>query len=83
MQNTVHNLDCMLFLKAQSDKAFDLAIVDPPYGINICKQGAEPWGGGLRSRHFGGSKNQKKKTTRNTVTFGFWGVLRADNLQKF
>lgn len=27
------NMDCMEFLKAQPDKSFDLACVDPPYGI--------------------------------------------------
>ena len=29
--------DCMEFLKEQKENAFDLAIVDPPYGINIDK----------------------------------------------
>lgn len=28
------NVDCMLYMKGLPDKAFDLAIVDPPYGIN-------------------------------------------------
>lgn len=32
MTNIVHNMDCMEFLRAQADKSFDLAIVDPPYG---------------------------------------------------
>lgn len=27
------NIDCMEYMKGLSDKAFDLAIVDPPYGI--------------------------------------------------
>lgn len=27
------NMDCMEYMKAQPDNAFDLAIVDPPYGI--------------------------------------------------
>lgn len=27
------NIDCMEYMKKQPDKAFDLAIVDPPYGI--------------------------------------------------
>lgn len=31
---TVHNCDCMELLKATPDKFYDLAIVDPPYGIN-------------------------------------------------
>lgn len=28
---TLYNMDCMEFLRAQPDKSFDLAIVDPPY----------------------------------------------------
>jgi len=30
---TIHNCDCMELLKATPDKFYDLAIVDPPYGI--------------------------------------------------
>jgi site-specific DNA-methyltransferase (adenine-specific) len=30
---TLHNCDCMELLKATPDKFYDLAIVDPPYGI--------------------------------------------------
>jgi len=29
-----HNIDCMDFMRGQPNQAFDLAIVDPPYGIN-------------------------------------------------
>ncbi len=29
----LHNIDCLLFMKQCEDKQFDLAIVDPPYGI--------------------------------------------------
>lgn len=29
----VHNIDCMEYMKTIPDKFFDLAIVDPPYGI--------------------------------------------------
>lgn len=32
--STVYNSDCMQLLKNYDDKYFDLAIVDPPYGIN-------------------------------------------------
>ena len=31
------NIDCLHYMKQCSDKQFDLAIVDPPYGINIHK----------------------------------------------
>lgn len=29
------NMDCMAYMKEQPDNSFDLAIVDPPYGIGI------------------------------------------------
>lgn len=29
------NMDCMEYMAGLPDKAFDLAIVDPPYGINV------------------------------------------------
>lgn len=29
------NMDCMEFMKDVPDKFYDLAIVDPPYGIGI------------------------------------------------
>jgi len=32
---TLLNIDCMEYMKDVPDKYFDLAIVDPPYGINI------------------------------------------------
>lgn len=31
---TIHNMDCMELLKALPDNAFELAICDPPYGID-------------------------------------------------
>ena len=33
--NELYNEDCMVAMKEMPDKYFDLAIVDPPYGINI------------------------------------------------
>ncbi len=35
MKNIVHLIDCMEFMATLPDKAYDLAIVDPPYGIKI------------------------------------------------
>lgn len=44
-RNTLYNLDCMEAMKDIPDKYFELAIVDPPYGIgrdgqkqNKCKK---------------------------------------------
>lgn len=33
--NEAYNMDCMEYMKSLPDKAFDLAVVDPPYGIKI------------------------------------------------
>jgi site-specific DNA-methyltransferase (adenine-specific) len=32
------NIDCMTYMAALQDKAFDLAICDPPYGLNMAKE---------------------------------------------
>lgn len=34
-ESNVFCMDCMEGLRAFPDKFFDLAVVDPPYGINI------------------------------------------------
>ena len=36
----LHNIDCMHYMRTQPDKAFDLAVVDPPYGIGNFTRGA-------------------------------------------
>lgn len=33
MISEVHNIDCMEYMKGLPDKFFDLAVVDPPYGL--------------------------------------------------
>ena len=38
----LYNEDCLQAMKAMQDKQFDLAIVDPPYGINWMKQIENP-----------------------------------------
>jgi len=35
MKSEVYNIDCMEYMKDVSEKYFDLAIVDPPYGIGV------------------------------------------------
>ena len=42
--NVAYNVDCMEYMKTLPDKAFDLAVVDPPYGD----------GNGGRAKRFGG-----------------------------
>ena len=36
------NVDCMEYMKTVPDKFFDLAIVDPPYGIGIAEWDSKP-----------------------------------------
>jgi len=38
----LHNVDCLPFMKQCEDNQFDLAIVDPPYGIDWMKQIENP-----------------------------------------
>jgi len=40
------NTDCMEYMATLEDDAFDLAIVDPPYGIDA----ANTFGGEMRKR---------------------------------
>ena len=44
--NIVHLIDCMEFMKGIPDKYYELAIIDPPYGIDINSSG--------RLGHYGG-----------------------------
>ncbi len=36
-KSETYNTDCLEAMRAMPDKAFDLAIVDPPYGISGLK----------------------------------------------
>ena len=38
----LHNVDCLPFMKQCEDKEFDLAIVDPEYGIGADKPSKKP-----------------------------------------
>lgn len=53
MISEVHNIDCMEFMKDLTDKFFDLAIVDPPYGL------------GKKLAHAGNGKNAQSKFTND------------------
>lgn len=59
-----YNMDCMQGMKEFPDKYFDLAIVDPPYGINV-GSAAMGIGGGCRAtqKQIGGAKPFGKRKT--------------------
>ena len=56
--NELHLIDCMDYMKTCKDNQFDLAIIDPPYGIGMVQSGLH---GGVR-------KNIYKKWKNETVT---------------
>lgn len=56
----VYNEDCMIGMSRYPDKYFDLAIVDPPYGIGIVSPG---------KRSLGHRKNVRKLTTYKPATW--------------
>lgn len=60
MKNIVYNMDCMKGMAQIPDKWFDLAIVDPPYGIGICAPG---------KRSLGHRKGQRKLTQYKSATW--------------
>jgi site-specific DNA-methyltransferase (adenine-specific) len=61
------NEDCMIMMARYPDRYFDLAIIDPPYGINIASAGkignCNPFGGKGTSggkKSFGGNHTRKQ-----------------------
>jgi len=65
MNNVVHNCDCMDIMKTKPDKFFDLAIVDPPYGIGAGK-GTEIY---LSNN---GKQDWKGKKKNDNTIYGNW-----------
>jgi len=66
--NVVYNMDCMEAMRQMPDNAFDLAVVDPPYGISITarhqfKDGKTPLIGG-GGRPFGGKKHTVERESK-------------------
>ena len=65
-KSEAYNMDCLEYMRTLPDNAFDLAVVDPPYGINI---GKSVGGGGSHSERkiIVGAKGatSPKSTTRS------------------
>jgi len=58
----IYNMDCMEYMGTCSDNAFDLAIVDPPYGLGEAGKRS-----GTRSSKSGAPKFWGTKNTRGTA----------------
>ena len=61
MRIELNNRDCLEAMREMTDKQFDLAIVDPPYGININSSG--------RLGHYGGKGKTWDKETPSEEYF--------------
>lgn len=57
MGSTVYLMDCIALMKEYPDKYFDLAVVDPPYGINADIKNST-------------NKKQSKKSASNSKNYG-------------
>lgn len=71
--NTFENKDCMSVLPFIPDEYFDLAIVDPPYGINIAKN-FDHYKGGTKSWKKHKNKDWDKTTPPKEY---FWELKRV------
>jgi site-specific DNA-methyltransferase (adenine-specific) len=61
----IYNQDCMEAMMEMSDNQFDLAIVDPPYGINAAKR--NDWGKKRTKKSAAKQSNYKSKNWDNNV----------------
>ena len=66
------NIDCMEYMAGLEDNAFELAIVDPPYGIDINKSG--------RLGHYGGKGKSWDAATPNDDYFKELSRVSVDQI---
>ena len=70
---TLYNMDCMELLKNTEDNYYDLAIVDPPYGVERLKKKGRFVGNGLawdnkpQKEYF----NQLFRVSKNQIVWGY------------
>ena len=83
----IHNVDCLPFMKQCEDKQFDLAIVDPPYGIGISSNPVrqqhekKSWDNAIPSKEY---FDELKRISKNQIVWGGNYFLQyLDNTQCF
>ena len=69
----VYLMDCMDALRQTPDKYFDLAVVDPPYGINISSSENIGYGEAIDYR-----TNKKMNAKRNKWDIKDWDSRKPD-----
>lgn len=60
VKSVVYLMDCMDGLRQIPDKYFDLAIVDPPYGINVAKTGTVGGNNAGKAKDYGAKEWDKQ-----------------------
>jgi len=64
------NVDCMEYMKGLKDNAFELAIVDPPYGINIKTRvfdDGKKWDSNIPNKSY---FTELKRVSKNQIIWG-------------
>ena len=72
--------DCMLAMRDMQDKTFDLAIVDPPYGIGkfTCDAHTDDKGNRIKRRL---QRHERKNERGHRGFFSEWGINRPAQQQ--
>jgi len=74
--NNIYNMDCMEGMKDFPDKFFELAIVDPPYGIGVNKEkphngwkdyGIKEWDNKIPDKNY---FDELKRISKNQIIWG-------------
>ena len=71
------NIDCMEYMRGLPDKAFDLAIVDPPYGIETRGNAQDRFRGGMQLKTVNDDKpddayfNELFRISSNQIIWGY------------
>ena len=76
--NEAYNMDCMEYMKTLPDNAFDLAVVDPPYGGGLTEGGGcKGWFTKYHQDTCSQSVNAERERSGSGITVS--GVQEADS----
>jgi site-specific DNA-methyltransferase (adenine-specific) len=75
---TLLNMDCMEYMAGLPDKAFPLAVCDPPYGINAPKMAATPCQRLAGSKRLNGGGGKLKDRALNTSNCEWDNAIPSD-----